>query len=68
MAMKQTIVTGLSAASLVVASGLVGLRVEYGPSTSERRVKIGNTMPYSGPASASRRYREIGGRVLRQDQ
>ena len=52
MAMKQTIMTGLSAASLVVASGLVWAAGQYGPGASDAEIKIGNTMPYSGPASA----------------
>jgi len=50
--MKQTIVTGLSAASLVLASGLAFAAGQYGPGVSDTEIKIGNTMPYSGPASA----------------
>ena len=52
MAMKQTVVTGLSAASLVLASGLVWAVGQYGPGASDTEIKIGNTVPYSGPASA----------------
>jgi branched-chain amino acid transport system substrate-binding protein len=50
--MKQTIVTGLAAASLVLASGLAFAAGQYGPGVSDIEIKIGNTMPYSGPASA----------------
>ena len=50
--MKQTVVTGLSAASLVLASGLVWAAGQYGPGASDTEIKIGNTVPYSGPASA----------------
>jgi branched-chain amino acid transport system substrate-binding protein len=50
--MKQTIVTGLAAASLVLASGLAFAAGQYGPGVSDTEIKIGNTMPYSGPASA----------------
>ncbi|MGA2314300.1 MAG: ABC transporter substrate-binding protein [Xanthobacteraceae bacterium] len=52
MTMKQTIVTGLAAASLVLASGLAFAAGQYGPGVSDTEIKIGNTMPYSGPASA----------------
>jgi len=52
MPMKQTIVRGLAAASLVLASGLAFAAGQYGPGVSDTEIKIGNTMPYSGPASA----------------
>ncbi len=52
MTMKQTILTGLAAASLVLASGLVFAAGQYGPGVSDTEIKIGQTMPYSGPASA----------------
>ena len=52
MTMKQTIVTGLAAASLVLASGLAFAAGQYGPGVSDTEIKIGNTMPYSGRASA----------------
>jgi len=55
MTMKQTILTGLTglaAASLVLASGPVFAAGQYGPGVSDTEIKIGNTMPYSGPASA----------------
>jgi len=57
MTMKQTIVTSLAAASLVLASGLAFAAGQYGPGVSDTEIKIGNTMPYSGPASA---YSAIG--------
>jgi branched-chain amino acid transport system substrate-binding protein len=52
MAIKRTIVTGLAAASLVLASGLAFAAGQYGPGVSDTEIKIGNTMPYSGSASA----------------
>jgi branched-chain amino acid transport system substrate-binding protein len=52
MAMKQTIVSGLLAASLVLAGGLVCAAGQYGPGASDTEIKVGQTMPYSGPASA----------------
>ena len=52
MTMKQTMVTGLAAASLALASGLAFAAGQYGPGVSDTEIKIGNTMPYSGPASA----------------
>ena len=41
MAMKQTIVTGLSAASLVLVSELVWAAGQYGPGASDTEIKIG---------------------------
>jgi branched-chain amino acid transport system substrate-binding protein len=52
MAIKRTIVTGLSMASLILASGLAFAAGPYGPGVSDTEIKIGNTMPYSGSASA----------------
>ena len=52
MAIKRTIVIGLSAASLVLANGLACAAGQYGPGVSDTEIKIGNTMSYSGPASA----------------
>jgi branched-chain amino acid transport system substrate-binding protein len=50
--MKLTILTGLSGAALLVAGGLALSAGQYGPGASDTEIKIGNTMPYSGPASA----------------
>jgi branched-chain amino acid transport system substrate-binding protein len=50
--MKRTIVAALSAAGLALASGLALAAGQYGPGASDSEIKIGNTMPYSGPASA----------------
>ena len=52
MTVKQTIVTGLSAAGLMLAAGLAYAAGQYGPGASDTEIKIGNTMPYSGPASS----------------
>ena len=52
MTMKPSIVTGLSAAGLVLACGLSWAAGQYGPGVTNTNIKIGNTMPYSGPASA----------------
>jgi branched-chain amino acid transport system substrate-binding protein len=53
MTMKRTIVTGLSAASLALASGWVWAAGQYGPGANDTEIKIGNTMPYSGPVSTN---------------
>ncbi len=50
--MKQLIVTALAATSLILASGLVCAAGQYGRGVSDTEIKIGNAMPYSGPASA----------------
>jgi branched-chain amino acid transport system substrate-binding protein len=52
MPMERIITRGLSTASLILASGLVWAAGQYGPGASDTEIKIGNTMPYSGPASA----------------
>ena len=57
MAIKRIIVIGLSAASLVLASGLAFGAGQYGPGVSDTEIKIGNTMSYSGPNST---YGSIG--------
>jgi branched-chain amino acid transport system substrate-binding protein len=50
--MKRIIVAGLSATGLLFATALASAAGQYGPGASDTEVKIGNTMPYSGPASA----------------
>jgi len=52
MKTNPAIVTSLVAASLALASGLALAAGQYGPGASDTEIKIGNTMPYSGPASA----------------
>ncbi len=57
MAIKQTIVFSLSAASLILGSGLAFAAGQYGPGVGDTEIKIGNTMSYSGPNST---YGSIG--------
>jgi len=52
MTKKQTLVMSLVAAGLALASGLAFAAGQYGPGASDTEIKIGATMPYSGPASA----------------
>ncbi len=52
MTMKHAIAAGLAVTGLVVASAVVFAAGQYGPGASDTQIKIGNTMPYSGPASA----------------
>ena len=49
--MNWTSLTPLSVAALVVAGGLALAAGQYGPGVSDTEIRIGNTMPYSGPAS-----------------
>jgi branched-chain amino acid transport system substrate-binding protein len=51
MTSKRVVATGLLAANFVLASGLAVPAGQYGPGASDTEIKIGNTMPYSGPAS-----------------
>jgi branched-chain amino acid transport system substrate-binding protein len=41
-----------SASGLALATGLTFAAGQYGPGVSDTEIKIGNTVPYSGPASA----------------
>jgi branched-chain amino acid transport system substrate-binding protein len=52
MTRKPTVLAGLAAAGLVLAAGLALAAGQYGPGASDSEIKIGNTVPYSGPASA----------------
>ncbi len=52
MTEKRGVVTGLLAVSLVLLSALAFAAGQYGPGASDTEIKIGNTMPYSGPVSA----------------
>src|SRR5215831_20049650 len=42
----------LSAVSLISVSGVAWTAGQYGPGAGDTEIKIGNTMPYSGPASS----------------
>ena len=52
MTMKRIVATILPAVGLLLAGGLICAAGEYGPGVSDAEIKIGNAMPYSGPASA----------------
>jgi branched-chain amino acid transport system substrate-binding protein len=52
MTRKQLTSSGLAAASVLLAGGLALAAGQYGPGASDTEIKIGQTMPYSGPASA----------------
>jgi branched-chain amino acid transport system substrate-binding protein len=53
MTMKATIVSScLSVVCLILAGGLAFAAGQYDPGVSDTEIKLGNTMPYSGPASA----------------
>jgi len=52
MTMKRFSASGMAAASLLLVGGLAFAAGQYGPGASDTEIKIGNTMPYSGPASA----------------
>jgi branched-chain amino acid transport system substrate-binding protein len=49
---KRFMIIALSTASIVLASELAQSEGKHGPGVSESEIKIGNTAPYSGPASA----------------
>jgi len=52
MTTRQTLAAGIATACLALTAGLALAAGQYGPGASDSEIKIGNTMPYSGPASA----------------
>src|ERR1051325_2843116 len=52
MRAKQMIAAGLCAAGLMLAGNAVYAAGQYGPGVTDTEIKIGNTNPYSGPASS----------------
>ena len=52
MTSKSTLSITLAAAALALAGGFAFAAGQYGPGASDTEIKIGTTMPYSGPASA----------------
>ena len=50
--MRRKTITGFFAASLILAGSSVFAGGPYGPGVSDTEIKVGQTMPYSGPASA----------------
>ncbi len=51
MLRRRTLLTGAATAAFVPAAPAI-LRAEETPGVTETEIRIGNTMPYSGPASA----------------
>jgi hypothetical protein len=51
MTVKRSTIAGFLAAS-ILAGGLAFAGGQYAPGVSDIEIKIGQTMPYSGPASA----------------
>ena len=52
MRMTTTSVAALAAAIAMLAAGPALAQKKYGPGASDTEIKLGNTVPYSGPASA----------------
>jgi branched-chain amino acid transport system substrate-binding protein len=52
MRVKRMVTISLTAGSLIFVTGVAWTAGQYGPGASDTEVKIGNTMPYSGPASS----------------
>jgi branched-chain amino acid transport system substrate-binding protein len=49
---RATLITTAVIAAVVLAAGPSYAQKKYGPGASDTEIKIGQTMPYSGPASA----------------
>src|SRR5215472_17474026 len=52
MTARKTMVTGLCMAALMLAGNAAYAAGQYGPGVTDTEIKIGNTNPYSGPASS----------------
>jgi branched-chain amino acid transport system substrate-binding protein len=52
MTRRRITASAVATAAFVLAGGLALAAGQYGPGASDTEIKIGNTMPYSGPASA----------------
>jgi branched-chain amino acid transport system substrate-binding protein len=52
MRVMHKIMAGLYAAGLILATSSVYAAGQYGPGVTDTEIKIGNTNPYSGPASS----------------
>ena len=52
MTKKLTIAIGLSVAGLLLAGSVTWAAGQYGPGVTDTEIKLGSTMPYSGPASS----------------
>ena len=52
MSKRPAMAAGWTVAVLMAAGGLALAAGQYGPGASDTEIKIGQTMPYSGPASA----------------
>ena len=50
--MQRTVLISLSAAIIALASAPAFTAGQYGPGVTDTEIKIGNTNPYSGPASS----------------
>jgi branched-chain amino acid transport system substrate-binding protein len=50
--MQRTILISLSVAARILAGGVALAAGQYGPGVSDTEIKLGNTNPYSGPASS----------------
>ena len=49
---RRTFLAGVSTAAVLSASGTALAQKKYSEGASDTEIKIGNTNPYSGPASA----------------
>jgi branched-chain amino acid transport system substrate-binding protein len=49
--MQRSLLISLSAAAIALASGAAVTAGQYGPGVTDTEIKLGNTNPYSGPAS-----------------
>ena len=52
MSITRTLTTILAVASIFITTEFVSAAEQTVPGVSDKEIKIGNTMPYSGPASA----------------
>ena len=56
------------ATAIFFSGSAANAQKKYDPGASDTEIKIGNIMPYSGPASSYGVIGKIGGRLFQQDQ
>jgi branched-chain amino acid transport system substrate-binding protein len=50
--MRAISIAGIALAATITCSGLARAGKDYGPGVTDAEIKLGQIMPYSGPASA----------------
>ena len=68
MVSRRLFLQSSAAVAITAASGIPVASAANAPGVTDAEIKIGQTFPYSGPASRLRRDRQGGGRLFQDDQ